>query len=156
MKETVIVSSARTAFGRLAGALKDFSAQELGGIAIAEAVKRAGIDPASVDCVIMGQVLTGGQGQITARQAAVKGGIPKEVWCINVNKVCISSMSALEMADMMVKAGEAEVLVVGGQESMTNAPYFITKARMGYRMGNGVLVDGMIHDGLWKDRKSVV
>lgn len=149
MKETVIVSSARTAFGRLAGALKDFTAQDLGGIAVAEAVRRAGIDPASVDCVIMGQVLTGGQGQITARQAAVKGGIPKDVWCINVNKVCISSMSALEMADMMVKTGEAEVLIVGGQESMTNAPYFIPKARMGYRMGNGVLVDGMIHDGLW-------
>lgn len=149
MKETVIVSSARTAFGRLSGALKDFTAQDLGGFAIAEAVKRAGIDPASVDCVIMGQVLTGGQGQITARQAASKGGIPKEVWCINVNKVCISSMSALEMADQMIKTGEAEVIIVGGQESMTNAPYFISKARMGYRMGNGVLVDGMIHDGLW-------
>lgn len=149
MKETVIVSSARTPFGRLAGALKDFSAQELGGMAIAEAVKRAGIDPAVVDCVIMGQVLTGGQGQITARQAAIKGGIPKEVWCINVNKVCISSMSALEMADQMIKLGQAEIIVVGGQESMTNAPYYVPKARLGYRMGNGVLVDGMIHDGLW-------
>jgi acetyl-CoA C-acetyltransferase len=149
MKETVIISSARTAFGRLSGALKDFTAQDLGGFAIAEAIKRAGIDPADIDCVIMGQVLTGGQGQIPARQAAVKGGVPKETWCLNVNKVCISSMSALEIADQMIKAGEAEVLVVGGQESMTNAPYFISKARMGYRMGNGVLVDGMIHDGLW-------
>ncbi len=149
MKETVIVSSARTAFGRLAGALKDLTAQELGGKAIAEAIRRSGIDPAIIDCVIMGQVLTGGQGQIPARQAAVKGGVPKDKWCINVNKVCISSMSALEMADQMVKTGEAEVLIVGGQESMTNAPYFIPKARMGYRMGNGVLVDGMIHDGLW-------
>jgi acetyl-CoA C-acetyltransferase len=149
MKETVIVSSARTAFGRLAGALKDFTAQELGGLAIAEAVKRAGIDAAAVDCVIVGQVLTGGQGQITARQAAVKGGIPKEVWALNVNKVCISSMSALELADQMIRLGQAEIIVVGGQESMTNAPYFIPKARMGYRMGNGVLVDGMIHDGLW-------
>jgi len=149
MKETVIVSSARTPFGRLAGALKDFTAQELGGIAIREALKRSGVDPASVDCVIVGQVLTGGQGQIPARQAAVKGGIPKEVWCINVNKVCISSMSALEMADQMIKLGEAEIVVVGGQESMTNAPYMVPKARLGYRMGNGTLVDGMIHDGLW-------
>jgi len=149
MKETVIVSSARTPFGRLSGALKDFTAQELGGIAIREALKRSGVDPASVDCVIVGQVLTGGQGQIPARQAAVKGGIPKEVWCINVNKVCISSMSALEMADQMIKLGEAEIVVVGGQESMTNAPYMVPKARLGYRMGNGTLVDGMIHDGLW-------
>ncbi len=149
MKETVIVSSARTPFGRLAGALKDFTAQELGGIAIREALRRSGVDPASVDCVIVGQVLTGGQGQIPARQAAVKGGIPKEVWCINVNKVCISSMSALEMADQMIRLGEAEVVVVAGQESMTNAPYYVPNARLGYRMGNGTLVDGMIHDGLW-------
>jgi acetyl-CoA C-acetyltransferase len=149
MKKTVIVSSARTAFGRLSGALKDFSAQDLGGLAIAEALKRSGIDPAIVECVIVGQVLTGGQGQIPARQAAVKGGIPKETWCLNVNKVCISSMSALEMADQMIKLGEAGVIVVGGQESMTNAPYFVPKARLGYRMGNGVLVDGMIQDGLW-------
>lgn len=149
MKETVIVSSARTPFGRLAGALKDFTAQDLGGIAIREALRRSGIDPASVDCVIVGQVLTGGQGQIPARQAAIKGGIPKEVWCINVNKVCISSMSALEMADQMIKLGEAEIVVVGGQESMANAPYFVPRARLGYRMGNGTLVDGMIHDGLW-------
>ena len=149
MKETVILSSARTAFGRLSGALKDFTAMDLGGFAIAEAIKRSGIDPAIIECVIMGQVLTGGQGQITARQAAVKGGVPKEVWALNLNKVCISSMSALEVADQMIKTGEAEVLIVGGMESMTNAPYFIPKARGGYRMGNGVLVDGMIHDGLW-------
>jgi acetyl-CoA C-acetyltransferase len=149
MKETVVVSSARTAFGRLAGALKDFTAQDLGGIAIKEALRRAKLEPELVDCVILGQVLTGGQGQITARQAAIKGGVPKDKWCINVNKVCISSMSALEMADQMIKLGQADVVVVGGQESMTNAPYFVSKARMGYRMGNGVLVDGMIHDGLW-------
>lgn len=149
MKETVVVSSARTPFGRLAGALKDFSAQDLGGMAIKEAMQRAKLDPELVDCVIMGQVITGGQGQITARQAAVKGGVPKEKWCINVNKVCISSMSALEMADQMIKLDQAEILVVGGQESMTNAPYFISKARMGYRMGDGKLVDGMIYDGLW-------
>ncbi|MEJ5187001.1 MAG: acetyl-CoA C-acetyltransferase [Candidatus Geothermincolales bacterium] len=149
MRETVIVSSARTPFGRMAGMLKDFTAQELGGMAIREALRRASVDPASVDCVIMGQVLLAGQGQITARQAAIKGGIPKEVWCINVNKVCISSMSALEMADQMIKLGQAEIVVVGGQESMTNAPYLVPKARLGYRMGNGVLVDSMIHDGLW-------
>jgi acetyl-CoA C-acetyltransferase len=149
MKETVIVSSARTPFGRLAGSLKDFTAQDLGGFAIAEAVKRSGIDPTLVECVIVGQVLTAGQGQITARQAAVKGGIPREAWALNVNKVCISSMSALELADQMIKLEQAEVIVVGGQESMTNAPYLVTKARMGYRMGNGVLVDSMIQDGLW-------
>ena len=149
MKETVVVSSARTPFGRLVGALKDFTAQDLGGMVIREALQRAGLDPDLVDCVIMGQVLTGGQGQIPARQAAVKGGIPKDKWCINVNKVCISSMSALEMADQMIKLGQAEILVVGGQESMTNAPYFVDKARIGYRMGDGVLKDGMIYDGLW-------
>jgi acetyl-CoA C-acetyltransferase len=149
MKETVIVSSARTAFGRLQGALSGFSAVELGGIAIAEAVKRAGVDPESVDCVIMGQVLTANCGQIPARQAAVKAGLPKKTWAINLNKVCISSMSALEMADMMVKTGQAEIMVVGGMESMTNAPYMVPQGRSGYRMGNGVLVDAMIKDGLW-------
>jgi acetyl-CoA C-acetyltransferase len=149
MKETVVVSSARTPFGRLGGMLKDFSAQDLGGIVIKEALARAGIDPGLVDCVIMGQVLTGGQGQIPARQAAVKAGVPKERWCLNVNKVCISSMTALEMADQMIKLDQAEIVVVGGQESMTNAPYMVPNARLGYRMGNGVLVDGMIHDGLW-------
>ncbi len=149
MKDTVIVSSARTPFGRMGGALIDFSAQDLGGIAIAEALKRAGIAPEMVDCVIMGQVLMAGQGQITARQAATKAGIPKEVWCINVNKVCISSMSALEMADMMIKLGQADIIVAGGMESMTNAPYLIPKGRFGYRMGDGELVDSMIKDGLW-------
>ncbi|OFW57039.1 MAG: acetyl-CoA acetyltransferase [Candidatus Solincola sediminis] len=155
MKETVIVSSARTAFGRLGGALKDFTAQDLGGIAIAEALKRSGIDPKLIDFVIMGQVLTAGQGQITARQAAVKGGVPPAAGAINVNKVCISSMSALEIADQMIKLEQAEVLVVGGQESMTGAPYLVPKARLGYRMGNGVLVDSMITDGLWDAFKNV-
>ncbi|MDY6796384.1 MAG: acetyl-CoA C-acyltransferase [Actinomycetota bacterium] len=150
MKETVVVSSARTPFGRLSGMLKGFSAQDLGGIAIKEALARAGgLDPELVDCVIMGQVLTGGQGQIPARQAAIKAGIPKEKWCINLNKVCISSMSALEMADQMIKLDQIDIAVVGGQESMTNAPFILKKARMGYRMGDGVLVDGMIYDGLW-------
>ncbi len=148
MKETVIVSTARTAFGRLGGALKDFTAQELGGIAIAAAIKRAGIDPELIDYVIMGQVLTANQGQIPARQAALKGGVPKEVPCENVNKVCISSMSALEQADRMIRLGQADVLIVGGQESMTQAPYYVPKARLGYRMGDGVHIDGMINDGL--------
>ncbi len=137
MKDTVIVSSARTAFGRMQGSLSGFSAVDLGAIAIAEAVKRAGIDPELVDCTIMGQVLTAGCGQVPARQASIKGGLPKKTWAINVNKVCISSMSALEQADMMIKLGQAEVLVVGGMESMTNAPYSVPKARGGYRMGNG-------------------
>jgi len=149
MKETVIVSSARTAFGRMQGALASFSAMDLGGIVIAEAVRRAKIEPSSVDCVIMGQVLTANCGQIPARQAAVKAGLPKEVWAINLNKVCISSMSALEMADMMIKLGQAEIIVAGGMESMTNAPYMVPQGRSGYRMGNGVLVDAMIKDGLW-------
>jgi acetyl-CoA C-acetyltransferase len=149
MRKTVIVSSARTAFGRMGGALVDFSAADLGGIVIGEALRRAGISPEMVDCVIMGQVLMAGQGQITARQAAVKGGIPKETWCINVNKVCISSMSALEIADMMIRLGQVEIVVAGGMESMTNAPYLIPKGRFGYRMGNGELIDSMIKDGLW-------
>ena len=149
MKETVIVSSARTAFGRLGGSLAGFSAVDLGAIAIAEAVKRAGIDPELVDCTIMGQVLTAGCGQVPARQASIKGGLPKKTWAINVNKVCISSMSALEQADMMIKTGQADIIVAGGMESMTNAPYSVPKARGGYRMGNGTLVDIMVNDGLW-------
>jgi acetyl-CoA C-acetyltransferase len=149
MKETVIICSARTPFGRLGGALKDFTAQDLGGIAISAALKRAEMDPNMVDFVIMGQVLTAGQGQIPARQAAVKAGIPKDKPSLNVNKVCISSMTALEIADMMIRTDQADILVVGGQESMTGAPYLVPKARLGYRMGNGVLVDAMIHDGLW-------
>ncbi len=149
MKETVIVSSARTAFGRMQGSLSGFSAVDLGAICIAEAVKRAGIDPEIVDCTIMGQVLTAGCGQVPARQASIKGGLPKKTWAINVNKVCISSMSALEQADMMIKCGQADVIVVGGMESMTNAPYSIPKARGGYRMGNGTLIDLMVNDGLW-------
>ena len=154
MKETVIVSSARTAFGRMSGALKDFTAMDLGGIVIAEALKRAGITGEQIDGVIMGQVLTAGMGQIPARQAAAKAGVPKDKWAINVNKVCISSMSALEQADMMIKLGQAEVLVAGGMESMTNAPYLIRKGRSGYRMGNGELVDAMIYDGLWDSFES--
>jgi len=149
MKETVVVSSARTPFGRMQGALASFSAMDLGGIVIAEALRRAKIEPSSVDCVIMGQVLTANCGQIPARQAAVKAGMPKETWAINLNKVCISSMSALEMADMMIKLGQAEIIVAGGMESMTNAPYMVPQGRSGYRMGNGVLVDAMIKDGLW-------
>lgn len=149
MKETAIISAARTPFGRLGGGLKDFTAQDLGGIAIGAAIARAGIDPEIIDYVIMGQVLTANQGQIPARQAAIKGGVPKNVPCVTVNKVCISSMTALEMADQMIKMGQADVVIAGGQESMTQAPYYVPKARLGYRMGDGVLVDGMIKDGLW-------
>ncbi len=149
MKESVIVGYARTAFGRLGGALKDLTAQDLGGIAIAGAIKKSGIDPGIIDYVIMGQVLTANQGQIPARQAAIKGGVPKEVSCVNVNKVCISSLTAIEMADQMIRLGQADVVIAGGMESMTQAPYYVPKARLGYRMGDGVLVDGMIKDGLW-------
>ena len=126
-----------------------FSAMDLGGVAIKAALERGGVEPDQVDYVIMGQVLQAGQGQITARQAAVKGGIPMTVPAITINKVCLSGINAIYLADQMIQAGDAEVVVAGGMESMTNAPYLLPKARAGYRMGNGELVDSMIHDGLW-------
>lgn len=149
MKSTVIIDGLRTPLGRLSGSLKDFTAMDLGAIAIRNVMERAGIPGEEVDCVITGQVLTAGNGQIPARQAAMKAGLPKNVWCLNVNKVCISSMTAIELADMLIKTDQAEIIVVAGQESMTNAPYMLDKARSGYRMGDGKLVDGMIKDGLW-------
>jgi acetyl-CoA C-acetyltransferase len=149
MPGSVIISSARTPIGKLSGALASFSAMDLGGDAIAAALERAGVGPEQVDYVIMGQVLQGGQGQITARQAAVKAGVPMTVPALTVNKVCLSGMNAIYLADQMVQAGDAEVVVAGGMESMTAAPYVLPGARAGYRMGNGELVDSMIHDGLW-------
>ncbi len=149
MPGSVIVSTARTPIGKLSGALASFSAMDLGGIAIKGALERAGVDAEQVDYVLMGQVLQAGQGQMTARQAAVKAGIPMSVPAMTINKVCLSGINALYLADQMIASGDAEVVVAGGMESMTNAPYLLPKARAGYRMGNGELVDSLINDGLW-------
>ncbi|HUF84366.1 MAG TPA: acetyl-CoA C-acetyltransferase [Acidimicrobiia bacterium] len=149
MPGSVILSSARTPIGKLSGALGSFSAMELGGFAIKAALERAGVDAEQVDYVAMGQVLQGGQGQITARQAAEKAGVPMTVPAMTVNKVCLSGMNAIYLADQMIQAGDAEVVVAGGMESMTNAPYLLPGARAGYRMGDDKVVDSMINDGLW-------
>jgi acetyl-CoA C-acetyltransferase len=148
VSRTVIVSAVRTPFGRLGGGLKNHQATDLGGIAIRAALERAGLAGGDVDYVIMGQVLQGGAGQAPARQAAVAGGIPIEVPADTVNKVCASSIRAVEIADSMIRAGDAEVVVTGGMESMTNAPYILKQARFGYRLGDGTLIDLMTHDGL--------
>jgi acetyl-CoA C-acetyltransferase len=149
MPGSVIVGSARTPIGKLSGALAGFSAQELGGVAIKAALERAGIGPEQVDYVLMGQVLQAGQGQITARQAASHAGIPMTVPAMTVNKVCLSGINAIYLADQMVRNGDAEVVVAGGMESMTRAPYLLPGARAGYRMGHNEVVDSMINDGLW-------
>ena len=149
MPGSVIVSTARTPIGKLSGALASLDAQDLGGVAIKGALERGGVGPEQVDYVIMGQVLQAGQGQITARQAAAKAGVPMSVPAITINKVCLSGVNALYLADQMIQAGDAEVVVAGGMESMTGAPYLLPKARAGYRMGNGELVDSLINDGLW-------
>src|SRR3954449_2312047 len=149
MPGSVIVSTARTPIGKLSGALASLSAQDLGGIAIKAALERGGVGAEQVDYVVMGQVLQAGQGQITARQAALKAGIPMTTPALTINKVCLSGVNAIYLADQMIQAGDAEVVVAGGMESMTNAPYLLPKAREGYRMGNGELLDSMIDDGLW-------
>jgi acetyl-CoA C-acetyltransferase len=149
MPGSVIVSTARTPIGKLSGAFASMSAMDLGGVAIRAALERGGVGPDQVDYVIMGHVLQAGQGQITARQAAVKAGIPMSVPATTINKVCLSGINALYLADQMIQAGDAEVVVAGGMESMTNAPYVLPNARAGYRMGNGELLDSLIHDGLW-------
>src|SRR5579859_1970691 len=146
---TVIVAGARTPIGKFGGAFKDVPAVNLGGHVIKEALKRAGIKPSDVDYVIMGHVLQAGAGQITARQAAIAGGIPPEIPALTVNKVCLSGLNAIALADQMIRAGEVEVVVAGGMESMSEAPYLVPKARFGARMGDTQLVDSMIHDGLW-------
>ena len=149
MPRAVIAAAARTAIGKLAGQFATLSAMDLGGAAIAEALRRAGADPASVDAVLMGQVLQAGQGQITARQAAVKAGVPMTVHATTINKVCLSGLQALYLADLMVRAGEADLVVAGGMESMTSAPYLLPGARAGYRLGDQPVVDSMMHDGLY-------
>src|SRR4051812_9287137 len=149
MPGSVIVGSARTPIGKLSGALAGFSAADLGGLAIKAALERAGVGPEQVDYVLMGHVLQAGQGQITARQAAAKAGIPMTTPANTLNKVCLSGINALYLADQMINNGDAEVVVAGGMESMTNAPYLLPGARAGYRMGNNEVVDSLIHDGLW-------
>ncbi len=148
MNRSVIVSAVRTPFGRLGGGLAMQPATELGAIAIRAALERSGIDPAEVGYVVMGQVLQAGAGQAPARQAAVGAGIPKEVPADTINKVCASSIRAIELADLMIRTGQHEVVVTGGMESMSNAPYLVPHARFGYRLGNGELVDHMVFDGL--------
>ncbi len=148
-KEAVIISAARTPTGKFQGALKGFTAPELGAIAIREAVKRAGIDPANVDEVVMGCVVQAGIGQAPARQAALKAGLPPEVSALTVNMVCGSGLRAVALAGQSVKLGDADLVVAGGMESMSNIPYALPGARDGYRMGNQTAVDLMINDGLW-------
>jgi acetyl-CoA C-acetyltransferase len=149
MKEVVIVSAARTAVGAFNGSLAGFTAPQLGSIAIKEAVKRAGIKPEDIDEVLMGNVLQGGIGQAPARQASLAAGIPDSVSASTINKVCGSGLKSVMLGEQEIKAGDAEIIVAGGMESMTNAPYILKKARNGYRMGNGEIIDLMIHDGLW-------
>src|SRR5229473_3181747 len=149
IKEAVIVSAVRTPVGKFLGGLKGFKATELGAIVVREAVKRAGVSPEAVDEVIMGCVIQAGLGQNPARQAAMRGGLPDTVAAVTVNKVCGSGLKAVMMAAQGIQLGDAEIVVAGGMESMTNAPYLLPKAREGYRLGNGVLVDAMINDGLW-------
>ncbi len=148
MARSVIVSAVRTPFGRLGGGLAKIPATELGATAIRSALERGGIEPGEVEYVLMGQVLQAGAGQAPARQAAIAGGIPKEVPADTINKVCASSIRAIEIADLMIRAGGHEVVVTGGMESMSNAPYLLPKARFGYRLGNGEIVDHMVFDGL--------
>jgi acetyl-CoA C-acetyltransferase len=149
MREAVIVSAVRTAIGSFNGSLAPVSAIELGGLVIKEALQRAGADGASVDEVIMGNVLQAGLGQNPARQATLKAGLPIEVPALTINKVCGSGLKAVNLAAQSILAGDSDIMVAGGMESMTNAPYLLDKARSGYRMGHGKLVDSMIQDGLW-------
>jgi acetyl-CoA C-acetyltransferase len=147
--EPVIVAGARTPIGRFGGALASFTAADLGGIAVAAALERAGVTPEAVEHVVMGHVLQAGQGQITARQAAVKAGIPMTVPALTVNKVCLSGLNAIATAAQYVELGQAGLLVAGGMESMSGAPYLLPKGRFGVRLGHAELIDAMIHDGLW-------
>ncbi|HEY8227955.1 MAG TPA: acetyl-CoA C-acetyltransferase [Pyrinomonadaceae bacterium] len=149
INEAVIISAVRTPVGKFLGSLKGFSATELGAIVVRESVKRAGVKPADVDEVIMGCVIQAGLGQNPARQAALNGGLPPSVSAVTVNKVCGSGLKAVMMAAQGVQLGDTEIVVAGGMESMSNAPYLIPKAREGYRLGNGELLDAMINDGLW-------
>lgn len=149
MTTSVIVNGARTPIAKFAGAYKDLPAVDLGSVAIREALKRSGVSGQDIDYVIMGQVIQAGTGQITSRQAAIKADIPKEIPAITINKVCLSGVSAIAMADQMIRAGEIDVAVAGGMESMSQAPYLIPSARFGARLGDAKIVDSMVYDGLW-------
>ncbi|MGH9021079.1 MAG: acetyl-CoA C-acetyltransferase [Acidimicrobiales bacterium] len=149
MTRALIVAAKRTAIGKLSGQFASLNAMDLGGVAIAAALAQAKVDPASVDAVLMGQVLQAGQGQITARQAAVKAGVPMTVHATTINKVCLSGLQSLYLADLMVRAGEADAVIAGGMESMTQAPYLLPGARAGYRLGDQSVVDSMMYDGLY-------
>jgi len=144
-----IVAGARTPIGKMSGALSSFSAADLGGLAISAALERAGVAPEEVQHVVIGQVLMAGQGQVPSRQAAVKAGIPMSVPSVNVNKVCLSGLNSIYLANQMIAAGEADIVVAGGMESMTNAPYLAEGARGGFKYGNTELADAIIKDGLW-------
>ena len=148
MGGSVIVAGARTPIGKLSGAFASLTAMDLGGVAIAEALRRAGISGDQVDAVLMGHVITAGQGQITARQAALKGGIPMDVHASTINKVCLSGLNTIYLADLMINAGEADIVVAGGMESMTQAPHILPGARAGFRIGDATLVDSLMYDGL--------
>ena len=149
MAGSYIVAGARTPIGKMSGALASFSAAELGGFAIKAALERAGVSPEEVEHVLMGQVLMAGQGQVPSRQAAVNAGIPMSVPSVSINKVCLSGLNTIYLADQMIAAGEADIVVAGGMESMTNAPYLAQGARSGFRYGNTELADAIIKDGLW-------
>jgi len=149
IKQPVIISAVRTPVGKFLGALKDFKATQLGAIVVREAVQRAGVKPEDVDEVIMGCVIQAGLGQNPARQAALHGGLPNTVSAVTVNKVCGSGLKAIMMAAQGVQLGDTEIVVAGGMESMSNAPYLVPKAREGYRLGHGQMLDSIIQDGLW-------
>ena len=149
MRETVIVSAVRTPTGKFLGGLKDFKVTELGAMAVREAVKRAGIDAASVDECILGNVVSAGAGQAPARQAAINGGLANSVGALTINKVCGSGLKAVMLAAQGIALGDIDIAVAGGMESMSNCPYLLTRVREGLRMGDGTIIDSMIHDGLW-------
>ena len=149
METPVILSAVRTPIGRFQGGLASFSAPELGAKVVAEAARRAGLDPKQIDEAILGNVIQAGLGQNPARQAALKGGCDPRVAALTINKVCGSGLKAVALAAQAVQLGESEIVVAGGMESMTNAPYLLPQARSGYRLGDGKLIDSMIHDGLW-------
>src|SRR6266849_5042929 len=148
-EEAVILSAVRTAVGKFQGALSEISATQLGATVVREAVKRAGLKPEQIDECIMGNVLPAGLGQNPARQAAIFGGLANEVSAMTINKVCGSGLKAVALAAQAIQTGNASIVVAGGMESMTNAPYLLPNARKGYRLGNGQLIDSMVHDGLW-------
>src|SRR5579872_5678266 len=149
MDEVVIVSAVRSPIGKFQGSLSDFTAPQLGAMVVREAVKRAHLDPKQIDECIMGNVISAGLGQNPARQAALNGGLPPEVGAMTINKVCGSGLKAVALAAQTIQTGNSEIVVAGGMESMTNAPYLLPQARKGYRLGNAQIVDSMVNDGLW-------